>query len=165
MKLKGLRKIFKPYRHYKSMDWSKFDKGVFLVNVLGIVYNPKTKKILIGRRENDPYIPELSWCFPGGLPSYGDDLEKSVINNIKLKTGLEVDIKRVVFAKTYPERREFLSIYYRCDVVGGIEKPGDGFKELKWVMPTEVKQYFTTSLHDKVFEYLRDMDYQVPPSL
>jgi len=47
----------------KELNWSEFDRGVFLVNVLGIVYNPKTKKILIGLRENDPYVPELSWQF------------------------------------------------------------------------------------------------------
>ncbi len=145
------------------MDWTQFEKGVFLVNVLGIVYNHKTRKILIGRRENDPYIKELSWCFPGGTPSYDDDLEKYVRNNIKLKTGLDVEVKGVIFAKTYPEKREFLSIYYRCDVIGGSEKPGDEFKELKWVRSTDVKQYFTTSLHDKLFEYLKNMDYSIPP--
>ena len=36
----------------------KADK--FEVILLGIIFDPKTKKILIGRRENDPDIPELS---------------------------------------------------------------------------------------------------------
>ncbi|MCX6774860.1 MAG: hypothetical protein NTY99_02090 [DPANN group archaeon] len=39
-----------------KLNWADFKRGAFLVNVLGIVYNPKTKKILIGRRENDPYV-------------------------------------------------------------------------------------------------------------
>ena len=50
-------------------------KGVFIVNLLAIVYNPKTRKFLIGRREKDPYIEKLSWCFPGGRPGYKKDLE------------------------------------------------------------------------------------------
>lgn len=142
------------------MDWNKFSKGVFLVNVLGIVYNPITKKILIGRRENDPYIKELSWCFPGGTPGYENDLELYLKEEVKVKTGLEVNVKKVVFAKTYPEKREFLSVYYHCEmlVVGGMEKAGDDFKEIKWVKPTDVRKYFTTSLHDKVFEYLKTLE-------
>ena len=27
------------------MDWTLFEKGVFLVNLLGIIYNPDTKMI------------------------------------------------------------------------------------------------------------------------
>ena len=139
------------------MKWKEFDKGVFLVNVLGIVYNPKTKKILIGRRENDPYIKKLSWCFPGGRPSYGKDLELYLKKEIKIKTGINVDVKRIVFAKTYPEKREFLSIFYYCEITGGKEKPNQKFVEIKWVKPTEVKKYFTTSIHPKVFEFLRTL--------
>src|SRR3989338_6183109 len=57
------------------MEWKKLEIGVFLVNVLAIIYNRKTKKILIGRRQNDPYLKKLTWCFPGGMPGYGEDLE------------------------------------------------------------------------------------------
>lgn len=140
------------------MEWSQFDKGVFLVNVLGIIYNSKTKKILIGRRENDPYIKELSWCFPGGRPGYKEDLELYLKHEIKIKTGLDVSIKKIVFAKTYPEKREFLSIYYYCEVIGGKEKAGEDFKEIKWIKPTDVKKYFTTSLHPNLLDYLKTLE-------
>ena len=135
------------------MNWVKFDRGVFLVNVLGIIYDPKTRQILIGKRENDPYIKELSWTFPGGRPNYKKDLEIYLKHEIKIKTGLNVDVKKIVFAKTYPEKREFLSIYYLCGVIGGKEKAGDNFVEIKWVKPTDVKKYFTTSLHPRLLEY------------
>ena len=92
------------------MEWKQFNKGVFLVNVLGIVYNSK-KQILIGRRENDKYIKELTWCFPGGRPGYKEDLENYLKQEIKKKTNLDVNVKKVIFAKTYNEKREFLSIY------------------------------------------------------
>nr|MCK4930211.1 NUDIX domain-containing protein [Nanoarchaeota archaeon] len=140
------------------MELYKFDKGSFLVNLLAIIYDPKTRKILIGRRENDPHIKELSWCFPGGRPSYKEDLEFYLKHIIKIKTGLEVDVKKVVFAKTYPEKSEFLSIYYFTELIGGEEKPSRNIKELKWVKPTEVKDYFTTSLHPKVLEFLKTLE-------
>ncbi|AJF62780.1 MAG: hypothetical protein QT11_C0001G0639 [archaeon GW2011_AR20] len=139
------------------MNWVKFDRGVFLVNVLGIIYDPKTRQILIGKRENDPYIKELSWTFPGGRPNYKKDLEIYLKHEIKIKTGLNVDVKKIVFAKTYPEKREFLSIYYLCGVIGGKEKAGDNFVEIKWVKPTDVKKYFTTSLHPRLLEYLKTL--------
>jgi len=67
------------------MNWKNLDRGIFLVNVLGIVYDPKTKKILIGRREKDEYLPELTWCFPGGRPDYNHSLIMSLIMEIKKK--------------------------------------------------------------------------------
>jgi ADP-ribose pyrophosphatase YjhB (NUDIX family) len=139
------------------MDWTQYDRGVFLVNVLGIIYNPKAKLILIGKRENDPYIKELSWCFPGGRPAYKEDLEFYLKEQVQIKTGLEIEVKNIVFAKTYPEKREFLSFYYYCEVAGGTEKPGEKFVELKWVKPSDVINYFTTSLHPKVFDYLKTL--------
>jgi ADP-ribose pyrophosphatase YjhB (NUDIX family) len=136
------------------MDWSQFDRGVFLVNVLAIIYNSKTKNILIGRRENDQFIKELTWCFPGGRPDYQEDLEKYLKIEVKKKTNLEIEPQKVIFAKTYPEKREFLSIYYLCDLVEGEKKLGEKFVELKWIKPLEVKNYFTTSLHPKLLELL-----------
>ena len=140
------------------MDWTKFERGVFLVNVLGIVYNPKTRKILIARVQNDPYVKGLIWRFPGGRPIYEKGLESSLEYHIKIKTGLDVEILKLVFAKTYPEKQEFLSIYYLCEPVGGKEKSGEGFLEMRWVNPSEVARYFTTSLHPKLLEYLKTLE-------
>lgn len=140
------------------MDWTQFDRGIFLLNVLGIVYDSKSRQILIGRRENDPYLKNLAWCFPGGRPAYKNDLEFYLKHEVKLKTGLEINVKDIVFVKTYPEKREFLSIYYYCEVLGGEENAGEKFVEVKWVKPSDVKKYFTTSLHPKLLEFLKMLD-------
>ena len=140
------------------MDWAQFDKGVFLVNVLGIVYDKKTKTVLIGKRVNDPYIRELSWVFLGGRPRADMELEDELKNVIKQKSNVNVRVVKTVFAKTYPEKREFLSIYYLCEYVSGKEKVGDTFVEYKWVKPTEVKNYFTTSLHPGLLAYLKTLE-------
>ncbi len=141
-----------------AINWTQFDRGVFLVNVLGIIYNPKTKQILIGRRENDPYIKELTWVFPGGRPAYKEELDYYLKYEIQRKTGINIKVKTVVFAKTYPEKREFLSIYYLCEPIGGQKKAGEKFIEMKWVKPSEVKKYFTTSLHPALLKYLKSLD-------
>ncbi len=139
------------------MEWKEFDRGVFLVIVLGIIFDPNKKKILIGRRENDEHIKELTWCFPGGSPEYGEELEDSLKREIKKKTGLKVESLGAVFAKAYPEKKEFLSIYYLCKVVGGEEKAGEDFSEIKWVSPEELEKYFTTSFHPKLKEYIMSL--------
>jgi hypothetical protein len=40
--------------------------------------------------------------------------------SIRLRPGLDVNVKKLVFAKTYPEKRELL-----CEVVKGKEKAGE----------------------------------------
>ena len=142
----------------QNIDWKKYKNGIFMVIVLGIVYNPLTKKILIGRRVNDPYIKKLSWAFPGGRPKYGEDLEVAIKREIKQKTNLNVESLGTIFAKTYPEKREFLSIYYLCEIKSGIEKAKDNFVELKWVKPSELEKYFKTSFHPKLKEYIMNLN-------
>jgi ADP-ribose pyrophosphatase YjhB (NUDIX family) len=143
-----------------EMDWSQFEKGIFLVNLLAIIYDPASRMILISKRVNDPNLKELSWVFPGGRPNYKDDLEPNLVNDIKENTDLDVTVKSVVFAKTYPEIREFLSVYYLCEKTtdSPTEQPMGNLKELKWVKPSEVVDYFTTSIHPKILEYLKSLE-------
>jgi len=142
------------------MDWQQFDRGVFLVNVLGVVYNSQTREIIIGRRENDPFLQQLSWSFPGGRPDYHDELEEYLKQQVQIKTNLDIEVNKVLFAKTYPEKREFLSIYYLCSYIQGEAIAGEKFGEVKWVKPSSVQNYFSTStsLHPKLLEILKKLD-------
>ncbi len=142
----------------KKLDWEEFDRGVFLLNVHAII--SREGKILIGRRENDPYIKQLTWSFPGGRPAYEEDLEYYLKLEVKKKTRIDVEPEQVIFAKTYPEDRQFLSIYYLCRIIGGTEKAGEKFVEIKWVKPEELKDYFTTSLHPKLYQMILDLTKQ-----
>ncbi len=132
----------------------KESKENFKVILLGVIYDPKNKKILIGRRENDPYIKELTWCFPGGFLKGEEDLDKALKEKIKEKTGYEVKNLGTIFSKTYPEKKDFLAIYFLCEVFKGREKPGKDFVELKWVSPEKVEEHFTTSFHSRLKEYI-----------
>ena len=141
----------------KNLDWNKFEKGVFLVNTRGIIFDPAKRKILIGRRENDTYIKKLSWVFPGGLPKYGEDLEEGFEKIVEEKTGLKVKSLGSVFSRVLPENNKFLLIYYLCEVVGGNENPKDDILELKWVNPEELETYFTTSFDPRLKEYIMNL--------
>lgn len=139
----------------KKLNWLEFDRGVFLLNVNAIII--KNGKVLIGKRENDPYLKNLSWTFPGGRPAYEEELEDYLRLEVRKKTGLEIEPEKVIFAKTYPENRQFLSIYFLTKIIGGEEKAGEKFVEIKWVKPEELKDYFTTSLHSKLYQMILDL--------
>jgi len=56
----------------------------FNVIVLGVIFDPKKKMILIGKREKDKYIKDLVWAFPGGRPEYGEEIDETLKKKIKL---------------------------------------------------------------------------------
>ena len=138
-----------------KLDLSKFDRGTFLVNVLGIVHNPKTKKILIGRREKDPYVKKLSWSFPGGRPV--KNLEDSLIHEIKIKTGVDAKVKDLILARVPEENEQFLLLYYFCETNQTKIKAGEKFVEVKWIKPNEVKKHFKTSIHPQLLKFLKSL--------
>ncbi len=138
----------------------KKEKGInnFQVIILGIVFDPKERRILIGRREDDPYIPQLTWAFPGGRLTDDGEVNKALKEKIKEKTGLIVKNLGAVFAKTYEEKRDLLAVYFMCEAISGKLKAGKDFKELKWVKPRELDKYFTTSFHPRLKQYLINID-------
>lgn len=140
-----------------SIKLKDFGKGMFIVNVIGIVFNPETRKILIGKKENDPYVSGLGWCFPGGRPKHDEELEDAVKREVNEETGMVVESLGPVFARILPEEKNILMIYYLCEVVGGKEKLSDEFVEFKWVKPEELEKYFTTSFHPKLKEYIMNL--------
>ncbi len=129
----------------------------FTVILLGVVFDPKNKKILIGKRENNPHIAKLSWCFPGGRLNYSEEMDSTLKQKIKEKTGLDVKNLGSIFSKTYPEKKEFLAIYFLCEAVSEGEKVGGDFVELKWVKPEELENHFTTSFHPHLKEYILNL--------
>jgi len=142
----------------KKLNWNEFDRGVFLVNCLAIVYNPKTKKILIGRFEKDPYVKTLVWRFPGGRPTYSKSLEDSLKLEVKKKTNLRIEIKKLVLARIPEENSRFLLLYYLAEPVNvGKEKAGEKFTEIKWIKPSEARKFFTTSLHPEITKLLKKL--------
>jgi len=132
-------------------------KNRFEVVLLGIIFDPSEKKILIGRRENDPYMPELKWCFPGGRITVGNKVDEVLKQKIKLKTGYDVKNLGAVFYKIPKEKIDTLLVYFLCEIFDGEEKPGDDLVELKWVKPEELETYRKRPLNTRLKEYIMNL--------
>lgn len=133
------------------------ENNKFEVIILGIIFDPREKKILIGRRENDPYIPKLKWGFPSGRAKYNEDIDKTLKRTVKKKTGYQVKNLGTIFSDIKKEKKDLLAVYFLTEVFEGKEKAGDDLVELKWVSPKELDKYFTTSFHKKLKQYLTDL--------
>jgi ADP-ribose pyrophosphatase YjhB (NUDIX family) len=133
------------------------NKPKFEVVVLGVLFDPKKRVILIGRRENDPYIKTLEWCFPGGRLKVGEDVDKTLKKKMKLKTGYSVKNLGAIFTDTIPERPSMVEVYFLTEAFEGKEKVGDDIVELKWISPKEIDSYFKISMHRKLKEFLKDL--------
>ena len=133
-------------------------KSPFHVILLGILFDPAKRKILIAkRREKNEDIENLTWQFPEGRLRNGEDIDKVLKAKIKEKTGYEIKNLGSVFYKTYPEKKDLLGVYFLCETVGGEEKPANDFVELKWVSPDEIESYFTASFPTRLKEYLNNL--------
>lgn len=129
----------------------------FKVILIGVIFDPKNRKILLGKREKDPNITNLEWCFPGGKLLPGQDLDKTFKEKIKLKTGYEIKNLGTIFSKVYPEKENFLAIYFLAEVFKGDEKAGDDLVKLKWISPEKVEEHFNTQLHSRLKEYILNL--------
>ncbi len=131
-------------------------KNHFEIVLLGIIFDPAKRKILIGRRENDP-IPELKWCFPGGRLNHGESLDKVLKEKIKAKTGYDVKNLGSVFANTAPLKKDTFIVYFLCEVFKGKMKAGGDLVELKWIKPEDLEKYRKRPLNSRLKEYIMNI--------
>ena len=129
----------------------------FKVVVLGVIFDPKTKKILIGKREQDPSVKKITWCFPGGRLNIDENPEEALKKRINEKTGLDIESLGCVLARTFPERKDMLLSYFLCEITGGKPKAKGNLTQLKWVSPDELEKHFTTSFHPHLKEYVMNL--------
>jgi 8-oxo-dGTP pyrophosphatase MutT (NUDIX family) len=127
--------------------WKEEKRGIFIVNLLAIVFDGTN--LLIGkRRAPDPYIPELTWSFPGGRPTYDRSLELSLKDEVKKKTAIDIEILCLYHARLY-SRPEFLNLYYLTEPRNFDLLPGEKFTDAKWVKP--MTQFNLRDIRQKCF--------------
>lgn len=130
----------------------------FHVLLIAVIFDPAKRKILVMRKEGDPELgKKFTWGFPGTELHHKDDVDKKLKKRIKEKTGLTIKNLGAIFSKTYPERKDYLAIYFLCEAVNGTLRPWKFYKELKWANPEDLEKLFTTSFHSRLKEYILNL--------
>jgi len=106
-------------------------------------------KILLEKRKNEP--GKGKWSIPGGLVELGENVEQTVIREVKEETGLEVEkpehidvVDNVVRDENGEVKYHFVIIDYFVKLKGGTMKAMSDAEELRWVAFSEVEKYDLT---------------------
>lgn len=106
-------------------------------------------KILLEKRKNDP--GKGKWSIPGGLVELGENIEQTVIREVKEETGLDVEkpehidvVDNVVLDEDSKVRYHFVIVDYFVKLKGGRLKAASDAEELRWVPLDELETYNLT---------------------
>ncbi len=120
-------------------------------------------EILIGQRPDpDKNVPTLTWSFPGSRLQFLD-FDKELTKAFHQRTGLHVTLHQAIAARVMPESGhngvQVVVLYFYGTVQGKqAAVPSASYKELKWVRPLDVFQYFTSSTIDDVTAFLTQLE-------
>lgn len=124
--------------------------GKFYVRIVGIIFNPKERKILIGKNKGDKHH-----SFVDGELKYDEELNLGLKRVAKEKTGYDISNLGSIFAGL--REKDELAIYFLCEIKDGKAKPGKNVKEIKWVKSKEIEKLINEKLPGKLKEYLNSI--------
>ena len=114
-------------------------------------------KILLEKRKNDP--GKGKWSIPGGLVELGENVEQTVIREVKEETGLEVEkpehidvVGNVIKDENGEIKYHFVIIDYFVKLKGGTMKASSDAEELRWGALDEVEKYDLTKTFRAFFQ-------------
>lgn len=131
------------------------------INIVGLaVLTHKSKVLIVKRSQQDTAVPNLYWAFPGGslttlrvVSEFRDILARLIGHS---PAGL-----RPISARIIPDVVEgnlpVLALYYQSELSTEEVALFDKYIEYKWIKPTDIYKYFTTSVSDEVDTYLRSL--------
>jgi mutator protein MutT len=114
-------------------------------------------KILLEKRKNEP--GKGKWSIPGGLVELGEDVEQTVVREVKEETGLEVEkpsvidiVNNITRDSNGDIRYHFVIVDYFVKLKGGLLKAQSDAEELRWVALDEVEKYDLTKTFREFFQ-------------
>ena len=121
----------------------------FKVKIIGILFNPSARKILVGKNKGDKNLSFLE-----GDLKCDEELDVSLKKMAKDKTGYIVHNLGAIYAENKLKDKKMLQMYFLCEATEGKEKPGKNVSELKWINPKEVEKFIKVKLPTRLREYI-----------
>ena len=113
------------------------ERDAVRVGSAGIIQNGEGE-ILLALRS---VYPEDIWVLPGGGVNFLETAKETLRREIREETGLEISEPEfvTVFELINAERKMHrIILYHKAKATGGILKPSDDVKELKWFKAGEI---------------------------
>lgn len=124
----------------------------FKVKIIGILFNPSARKILVGRNKGEENLSFLE-----GDLKYDEGLDIGLKRVAKEKTGYTVHNLGAVYAENKLKEKDELRLYFLCEATEGKEKPGQKVEELKWISPKDVTNFIKEKLPTRLKEYILNL--------
>lgn len=125
----------------------------FYVKVVGIIFDPTTRRILVGKDNGDKM-----YSFLEGDLSNSEELDKCLKRTIKEKTGFTAHNLGAIYAENMLHDPQKIKLHFLCEVREGQEKLGEGVEEIIWVKPSEVEEKIGVKLPSRLHEYVTNLE-------
>lgn len=129
MTKKLLLKIWRLFPGWLQIAASRLIRPLFQVFAVAVIFNGN-EEILLVRSTYQRFHP---WGLPGGSLEHGESAEDAVLRELWEETGLQIEIERFLFVKTW--RPDHVGLYYLCKIVDGEFHPSDEVSELGYFFP------------------------------
>ena len=125
-------------------------RPLFQVFVAAVVFDRHSNILLV----KSTYKRTYPWGVPGGSLEYGEIPEAAIARETLEETGLSVDIKKLLFIKTWlPDR---VGIYYLCEVREGTFRPNEEVSEMGYFPLNNLPE--VTPLDRELIMNLRELE-------
>ena|SRR3989344_7866019 len=128
------------------------ERSKFYVHIIGIVFDPAKKKILIGKNKGDK-----NFSFIDGELRENEEINEGIKRVTKGKTGYSVSNLGAVFTGKKVGKDDTLSIYFLCEVIDGKEVLGKKVDQIIWVKANGVEKLINEKLPSRLKEYLKNI--------
>jgi ADP-ribose pyrophosphatase YjhB (NUDIX family) len=125
----------------------------FRTRVVGIIFNPKTREILIEKDKG-----ETKYSFLEGNLTYEEEIDKCLKRMITEKTGYLVHNLGAVYAENKLREDDKIKIHFLCEATEGELKQGENVESLIWIKPSEVEEKLEVKLPTRLREYLLNLE-------
>ena len=126
------------------------EKTKFYVKVIGVLFNPENKKILVGKNKEDKYFSFLE-----GHLDQDEELDVGLKRITNKKTGYIIHNLGTIFARNNIEgKKETLEVYFLCEATEGQEKLAENIQEIKWIKAREFEELANQKLPSRLKEYI-----------
>ena len=111
--MKYLLRIWRVLPLWLQIILSRFIRPLFQVFSAAVIFNQEDKILLV----KSTYQRFHPWGLPGGSLEYSETAEEAVKREVWEEIGLMIEIKRLLFVKTWSPDR--VGMYYLCEITGG----------------------------------------------